>query len=146
MDQDVWDMDGVRRPYLRGKGPSQGHSEARRKRKAESIELALGKGNAAASAGVHDAIGSATKKQRQLTRCSIRFRDQTGSEVEFRVSRTTTFAHIANGYADIKKQPVEDFWFTYDGSRLRKHDEATLEDLDLQDGDVIDVGLLQIGC
>lgn len=82
----------------------------------------------------------ATDKDRLV----IRIRDQSGEETFFAVKESTRMAKIFNSYALRKGIDERALRFFIDGEQIQS--EQTPRELDLEDGDVIDVMLAQSGC
>ncbi|KAI9222916.1 ubiquitin-related domain-containing protein [Blastocladiella britannica] len=76
---------------------------------------------------------------------TIKLRDQQQSEIDFKVKSSTRFSRIAKAYADKKGITSEDCRFSYDGSRLLHTDDRSLADIGIENDDIIDVDLVQIG-
>ncbi|KAL7749089.1 Cation channel sperm-associated protein 3 [Sorochytrium milnesiophthora] len=76
---------------------------------------------------------------------SIKLRDPHGSEVEFKVKPTTKFFKIAKAYADKKSLALGSLRFQFDGARIQvgENSEQTVSELELEDGDTVDVQLEQ---
>ncbi|ORZ29592.1 ubiquitin-2 like Rad60 SUMO-like-domain-containing protein [Catenaria anguillulae PL171] len=81
-----------------------------------------------------------------VTQVSLKLRDHTGSEIEFKVKSTTKFSKVAKAYAEKKGLTLADLRFDFDGNRIRPEQDETIDDLDLQDGDTIDVATAQHMC
>ncbi len=74
----------------------------------------------------------------------IRLKDQMAEVTEFKVKRTTKMDKVFQAYAGRKGAKVKDLHFLLDGERIRKYE--TPEELELKDGDQIDVILNLSGC
>jgi len=76
-------------------------------------------------------------------RISLRIVGQDGGEVYFKVRSNTPFHKIAKAYCDRKGVSAQSIRFLFDGQRVNDDDNA--EKLGLQDDDVIDALLQQVG-
>lgn len=74
---------------------------------------------------------------------NIIVKDQQGGEVHFKVKTTTKFEKIFAAYCAKKVVDVTAIKFMFDGQRLKAED--TLADHDIEDGDIIDAMIEQIG-
>jgi small ubiquitin-related modifier len=74
---------------------------------------------------------------------SIRVMGQDGSEVFFKLKKTTPLQKMFTAYAERLAQPPGTLRFLYDGNRLRG--EQTPKELDMEDGDMVDAVLQQTG-
>lgn len=68
---------------------------------------------------------------------------QDGSQVHFKVKRTTPFQKVFNAYAIRQTMDCSQLKFLFDGRRLRATD--TPADFDMEDGDTLDCMLEQVG-
>lgn len=68
---------------------------------------------------------------------------QDGTQVHFKVKRTTPFQKVFNAYATRQNLNSESLKFLFDGRRLKAHE--TPADYDMEDGDSIDCMLEQLG-
>lgn len=71
------------------------------------------------------------------------YRPQDGTQVHFKVKRTTPFQKVFNAYATRQNLNSESLKFLFDGRRLKAHE--TPADYDMEDGDSIDCMLEQLG-
>ncbi|PIC13693.1 hypothetical protein B9Z55_027559 [Caenorhabditis nigoni] len=62
---------------------------------------------------------------------------QDGNEIHFRAKLGTSMGKLKKAYADRTKVSAESLRFLFDGSRIE--DEDTLESLEMEDGDIINV-------
>ncbi|KAJ3370946.1 Small ubiquitin- modifier 1 [Allomyces arbusculus] len=76
---------------------------------------------------------------------TLKLRDPQGSEIEFKVKSTTKFQKIAKAYADKKNIDLAGLRFQVDGERVDLLSEQTVGELDLEDGDIVDVVINQVG-
>ncbi|KAL7423615.1 SUMO protein smt3 [Cryptotrichosporon argae] len=74
---------------------------------------------------------------------NIRIRSTDGSEVFFKIKKTTKLNKLKAAYADRVGQDPAAIRLLFDGDRIQ--DGQTAADLDLEDGDCIDVLLEQVG-
>ncbi|KAJ3367070.1 Small ubiquitin- modifier 1 [Allomyces javanicus] len=74
---------------------------------------------------------------------TLKLQDSNGNEIEFKVKSTTKFQKIAKAYADKKNIDVSTLRFNIDGEPVVF--EKTVGELDLVDGDVVDVEMKQVG-
>lgn len=70
-------------------------------------------------------------------------KDQHGHELHFKVRKTTRFEKIMKAYCDKKHLALAQLRFLYEGERL-KQDQCP-EDVGMEDGDIIDCTMQQIG-
>ncbi|KAG2434201.1 hypothetical protein HXX76_007927 [Chlamydomonas incerta] len=70
-------------------------------------------------------------------------KDQTGNEVHFKVKMKTRLEKVFNAYCNKKGQDPASVRFLFDGQRINP--DATPEQLDMQDGDVLDCVIEQVG-
>lgn len=70
-------------------------------------------------------------------------KDQTGTEVHFKVKLHTKLEKVFAAYCAKKSIDVNSVRFVFDGSRVQK--DQTPQDLGMDDGDTIDVFQEQIG-
>ncbi|KAJ3367069.1 Small ubiquitin- modifier 1 [Allomyces javanicus] len=80
-----------------------------------------------------------------LQQVMLKFRDPQGNEMEFKVKSTTKFHKIAKAYADKKNIDLAGLRFQVDGERVDLLSEQTVGELDLEDGDIVDVEINQVG-
>ncbi|ORZ29593.1 ubiquitin-related domain-containing protein [Catenaria anguillulae PL171] len=80
-----------------------------------------------------------------VSQVTLKLRDQGGSEIEFKVKSTTKFSKVAKAYAEKKGLDIKEIRFMFEGQRMRIDGDSTVEEIDLQDGDIIDVEQNQIG-
>mmetsp|Transcript_18082 Transcript_18082/g.69951 ORF Transcript_18082/g.69951 Transcript_18082/m.69951 type:complete len:100 (+) Transcript_18082:57-356(+) len=74
---------------------------------------------------------------------NLRVVGQNGNEVYFKIRRNTPLRKLMNAYCDRQSLGRDTVRFLVDGERLQ--DDATPDSLDLEDNDVIDVVLHQVG-
>ncbi|CAD7695746.1 unnamed protein product [Ostreobium quekettii] len=70
-------------------------------------------------------------------------KDQHGIELHFKVRKTTKFDKIMKAYCDKKSFQLNQLRFLYDGERLKP--DQSPEEVEMEDGDVIDCVMQQIG-
>ena len=70
---------------------------------------------------------------------NIRIRDQTGEETFFKVKKTTKLDKVFNAYSQRKGVNATSLRFLFDGQRVRG--DQTPEDINMEDGDRVDVML-----
>ena len=76
---------------------------------------------------------------------NIRMKDwKNGEETMFRVRQTTPFGRIMDSFASHKGVNVAGLRFFFDDEQIDP--DLTIADLDLEDGDQVDVFLAQTGC
>ena len=78
------------------------------------------------------------------TTINIRLTDQTGEQTFFKVKKTTQLFKVFNAYGQRKGVDPTLLRYFFDG--VRAHEHQTLVDLDMDDGDQIDVKPQQSGC
>lgn len=83
------------------------------------------------------------EQPKENDRISLRIVGQDGGEVYFKVRSNTPFHKIAKAYCDRKGVSAQSIRFLFDGQRINDDDNA--EKLGLQDDDVIDALLQQVG-
>jgi hypothetical protein len=77
---------------------------------------------------------------------TVMIRDQTGDEISIKANfKTTTFRKIAMAYSYKKGIHINQCRFILDGFRIGDFD-VTLDSLELDDGDRVDVMLEELGC
>ena len=76
-------------------------------------------------------------------RINIVLRDQTGGEVHFQVPLTAVFHRILSAWCKRKNLDIHGMRLLFDGQKLKL--DATPGQMDMGDGDVIDVVMEQIG-
>ena len=74
---------------------------------------------------------------------NIKCIDQSGREVFFKLKTTTPFSKMFDAYATKTKLHVAGLRFLFDGTRVNSSD--TPEKLQMEDGDVIDIYMEQVG-
>ncbi|KMO94628.1 small ubiquitin-related modifier [Streptomyces roseus] len=77
------------------------------------------------------------------THIQVKVRSVDGHEVNFRIRRTTRMEKVMTVYCARIGHPVADVRFLYDGERISW--DSTPEDLGMQDDDLIDVMVQQVG-
>ncbi|KNE54471.1 hypothetical protein AMAG_17673 [Allomyces macrogynus ATCC 38327] len=82
-------------------------------------------------------------KPGNVQQISIRLRDQQNNEIEIKARSTTKFQKIAKAYANKKGIDLNYLRFNLDGERVKLED--SIGELDLLDGDVVDVNTDMIG-
>ncbi|WOO85752.1 Small ubiquitin-related modifier 1 [Vanrija pseudolonga] len=78
-----------------------------------------------------------TKPKADDNTLNIKIRATDGSEVFFKIKKTTKLNKLKNAYADRVGQDPGAIRLLFDGQRIL--DNATADDLDMEDGDVVDV-------
>jgi small ubiquitin-related modifier len=68
---------------------------------------------------------------------------QDGYIVHFKIKKKTRLQRLMEAYSAHMDIEVEKFRFVFDGVRLR--DSQTPDELEMEDGDVIEVNLFQVG-
>ncbi len=68
---------------------------------------------------------------------------QDNTEVQFKVKLTTNMGKLKKSYSDRHGVPVNSLRFLFDGRRI--NDEETPKQLEMEDGDVIEVYQEQVG-
>jgi small ubiquitin-related modifier len=86
-------------------------------------------------------MSTETKPEEQLL--NIKCLGQGGRELKFKVKNTTRFHRVFEAYASEEKMPIQSLRFLFDGSRVAP--EKCPNDLEMEDGDVIDVYVEQTG-
>jgi len=74
---------------------------------------------------------------------NIKCIDQSGREVFFKLKTTTPFSKMFDAYATKTKLNVAGLRFLFDGTRVNSSD--TPDKLQMEDGDVIDIYMEQVG-
>lgn len=73
-------------------------------------------------------------------------RSQTGDEMRVLVKPTVKICKLIDAYCNRHSVSKSDLKFVFDGQRISANDtNTTVGDLELEDGDVIDVMIEQIG-
>ncbi|CAD7698347.1 unnamed protein product [Ostreobium quekettii] len=70
-------------------------------------------------------------------------KDQHGHELHFKVRKTTKFEKIMKAYCEKKSLQMNQLRFLYDGERVKP--DQSPEEVEMEDGDVIDCVMQQIG-
>lgn len=70
-------------------------------------------------------------------------KDQHGHELHFKVRKTTKFEKIMQAYCQKKCHQMNQLRFLYDGERVKP--DQSPQDVDMEDGDIIDCVMQQIG-
>eukprot|EP00735_Rhodelphis_limneticus_P013297 TRINITY_DN690_c0_g1::TRINITY_DN690_c0_g1_i1::g.28787::m.28787 TRINITY_DN690_c0_g1::TRINITY_DN690_c0_g1_i1::g.28787 ORF type:complete len:100 (+),score=37.94,sp/P55857/SUMO1_ORYSJ/55.10/7e-31,Rad60-SLD/PF11976.3/1.3e-25,ubiquitin/PF00240.18/2.4e-08 TRINITY_DN690_c0_g1_i1:87-386(+) len=74
---------------------------------------------------------------------NIKVKAQDGNEVYFKIKKTTKMVKVIQAYCTRVGVAKESQVFLFDGERIR--DDATPEELEMEDGDAIDVMHHQVG-
>ncbi|KAJ1399546.1 ubiquitin-related domain-containing protein, partial [Ochromonadaceae sp. CCMP2298] len=74
---------------------------------------------------------------------TLKVRDQSGEEMFFKVKKGTSMKKVMQAFADRKGVQLDMLRFTIDGSRVNEGDTPKM--LELEEGDQIDVMLMQLG-
>ncbi|KAI0978272.1 hypothetical protein GJ496_005546 [Pomphorhynchus laevis] len=69
--------------------------------------------------------------------------NQDGNEVHFKVKATTSMAKLTKSYAERMGVQLQSLRFMFDGNRINEKD--TPKELEMEDGDVIEVYQEQVG-
>lgn len=80
----------------------------------------------------------------ETTSINVKVMAPDGSEVHFKVKRTTRFERITNAYCERQSIPSRAVRFLFDGQRIQ--DTDTPESLGMEDNDVVDCVLQQTVC
>jgi hypothetical protein len=81
--------------------------------------------------------------QAQSEHLNLKVRSADGQEVHFRIKKTTRLEKLMMAYCQRLGQSFDAVRFMFDGDRINK--EQTPNDIGLDDGDVIDAMLPQVG-
>merc|ERR1712060_419661 len=73
----------------------------------------------------------------------LKVKDQDGAEGHFKVKMTTPFTKIFDAYCSKKSMDKGQVRFLFDGQRINP--PATPQEMDMEDGDTIDVFMEQLG-
>ena len=76
---------------------------------------------------------------------SIKVRGQTGTEIFFKIKRRSTLKKLMDVYVQRQQTTLSAFRFIFDGNRIRNPETETPYDLEMENGDVIDAMLEQVG-
>ncbi|KAL2466970.1 Small ubiquitin-related modifier 2 [Abeliophyllum distichum] len=79
----------------------------------------------------------------QSIHINLKVKGQDGSEVVFRIKRSTQLKKLMNAYCDRQSVDFNSIAFLFDGRRLRG--EQTPDELEMEEGDEIDAMLHQTG-
>ncbi|KAK4749768.1 hypothetical protein SAY87_027217 [Trapa incisa] len=79
------------------------------------------------------------KQNDQSAHIDLKVKGQDGSEVFFRIKRSTQLKKLMNAYCDRQSVDMSSIAFLFDGRRLRA--EQTPDELEMEDGDEIDAML-----
>ncbi|CEL93224.1 unnamed protein product [Vitrella brassicaformis CCMP3155] len=74
---------------------------------------------------------------------NLKVKSPDGQEVFFKIKRSTKLEKLMNAYCNRLGQSQEGVRFLFDGERVHPH--QTPEELGLEDGDVIDAMVQQVG-
>jgi hypothetical protein len=74
---------------------------------------------------------------------SLKVVDQEGNEVYFKIKRQTPLRKLIDAYCQRQSKSPDSIRFLYDGQRIQP--EATPEDLEMENNDIIDAVLQQTG-
>lgn len=87
--------------------------------------------------------GDNVKEENRGEAFNISIKAQDGTEMQFKIKRTTKLHKVFAAYAQKKSVDPSQFRFLFDGNRLK--DSLTAEEAGLEDGDSIDALVEQIG-
>ena len=74
---------------------------------------------------------------------AIKVVSQDGSEVYFKIKKTTQFRKLMDAFASRRQIKQSDIRFLFDGNRVQP--EQTAEDIGMEDGDIMDAVTEQTG-
>jgi len=74
---------------------------------------------------------------------SLKVVDQEGSEVYFKIKRSTPLRKLMEAYCQRQAKSLDSIRFLYDGQRVQA--DSTPEQMDMEDNDIIDAVLQQTG-
>lgn len=74
---------------------------------------------------------------------SLKVKGQDGNIVHFKIKRKTVLKKLMEAYCQRQSLQLDQIRFLFDGARLR--DNQTPDELDMEDDDVIDAMLFQVG-
>jgi small ubiquitin-related modifier len=74
---------------------------------------------------------------------NLKVKGQDGAVVHFKIKRKTALKKLMEAYCQRQSLQLDQIRFLFDGTRLR--DTHTPEELDMEDDDVIDAMLFQVG-
>ncbi|KCV71472.1 hypothetical protein H696_02418 [Fonticula alba] len=74
---------------------------------------------------------------------SIKVMNQDQSAITFKLKRTMPLRKVIDAYCERMGIQKSGFRFCFDGERI--HEDQTPEELDMQDDDIIEVMLMQVG-
>ncbi|KAI8645336.1 ubiquitin-related domain-containing protein, partial [Parasitella parasitica] len=83
------------------------------------------------------------KKEGPIEHINLKVVGGDSNEVFFKIKRTTQLKKLMEAYCERQGKSIDSIRFLYDGSRVQAH--HTPNELDMEDGDVIDVMVEQIG-
>ncbi|KAL2918799.1 SUMO protein smt3 [Polyrhizophydium stewartii] len=83
------------------------------------------------------------EKKDSLQHINIKVVAPDQSEVFFKIKRTTPLSKLMNAYCERQGKQRSSVRFMFDGARVEDH--ATPEQLEMEDGDAIDVMVEQVG-
>ncbi|ORZ30985.1 hypothetical protein BCR44DRAFT_1443619 [Catenaria anguillulae PL171] len=139
MNQDVWDMDGMCRPYLPGRAPPATtrtglirlHDEIE-----EDVE----------DASDEEADGRAAKRRRAEKRFTIRVESTEGYTSFMQVTESTPFRAIAAAFLNAHGLSVGCWRFYVHDNRIEPDAESSVRELNVEEGDTLEVVKQQGGC
>ncbi|BEI82392.1 hypothetical protein CcaverHIS002_0302600 [Cutaneotrichosporon cavernicola] len=91
----------------------------------------------------HNSPNAEAKPKPDDNTLNIKIRATDSSEVFFKIKKTTKLNKLKTAYADRVGHDPTAIRLLFDGARIL--DNQTAEDLDLEDGDVLEVLLEQVG-
>jgi hypothetical protein len=97
----------------------------------------------ASASAVSDPLATEQKSKMEATHLNLTVKDQSGGEVAFKVRNTTRFIKLMRAYAAKVGADLQSIRFLFDGARIQE--DATPEQLEMEDGDVIDAMVAQTG-
>mmetsp|Transcript_38717 Transcript_38717/g.62714 ORF Transcript_38717/g.62714 Transcript_38717/m.62714 type:complete len:99 (+) Transcript_38717:180-476(+) len=84
-----------------------------------------------------------SEDQKPGSHINLKVKSQDGSEVHFKIKKTSTFQKLMDAYCNRQGVAVDSVRFVFDGKRLQATE--TPEALEMEDGDSIDAMIQQVG-
>mmetsp|Transcript_28137 Transcript_28137/g.75966 ORF Transcript_28137/g.75966 Transcript_28137/m.75966 type:complete len:98 (+) Transcript_28137:86-379(+) len=87
--------------------------------------------------------GPKQEPKQESEQLTVVIKEASGAEVQFKVKSTTKFQKIFRTYCEKKALNRDSVRFNFDGERINEN--QTPADLEMEDGDVIDCMIEQLG-
>ncbi|KAG9243282.1 ubiquitin-related domain-containing protein [Calycina marina] len=87
--------------------------------------------------------GEKTEQKPKGEQINIVVKDQNSNELTFKIKKTTKFEKVFAAWCNMESKEPKSVRFSFDGSRVNPND--TPGALDMEDGDIVEVFLEQMG-